>query len=190
LNQSQSTLSSGNCTLAKQTLGQYAGHGLQDTGHLVEYDVVSLVESHPRFSQHLRDPCGNTDVGGGACRNIGLRTRPTQHRTNAVTMAIQDCVERTMEGSEIRGFNLHDIDGTRLDEEAYIFSCIRPFVGNNCNLTPAPSGTGVFGAIRTSSGFAGFTHPYARFLQIKQHRFGLTASLHMPRRIVQILLFS
>jgi hypothetical protein len=50
----------------------------------------------------------------------------------------------------------------------------------------SPSGTGVFGPIHTSSGFAGFTHQYARFLQVKQHRFGFTALLRMPRRIVQV----
>ncbi|WP_138721042.1 helix-turn-helix transcriptional regulator, partial [Paraburkholderia kururiensis] len=42
--------------------------------------------------------------------------------------------------------------------------------------------------IHTSSGFAGFTHQYARFLQIQQHRFGFTALLHTPRTIIQVRL--
>ncbi|WP_242468369.1 hypothetical protein [Burkholderia plantarii] len=49
----------------------------------------------------------------------------------------------------------------------------------------SPSGIGVFGPIHTSSGFAGFTHQYACILQIEQHRFGLTAFLRKPSRIVQ-----
>ncbi|WP_232448201.1 hypothetical protein, partial [Burkholderia ubonensis] len=48
----------------------------------------------------------------------------------------------------------------------------------------------VFGPIHTSSGFAGFAHQYACFLQIQQHRFVLTALLRMPRRIVQIRLLN
>jgi hypothetical protein len=49
----------------------------------------------------------------------------------------------------------------------------------------SPSGTGVFGPIHTSSGFAGFAHQYACFLQIQQYRFGFTGLLRPPRSIVQ-----
>ncbi|WP_231748378.1 hypothetical protein, partial [Burkholderia sp. ABCPW 14] len=43
--------------------------------------------------------------------------------------------------------------------------------------------------IHTSSGFAGFTRQYACFLQIQQHRFGITAFPYKPSRIVQVRLF-
>ncbi|MDN7673162.1 hypothetical protein QZM22_11690, partial [Burkholderia oklahomensis] len=49
----------------------------------------------------------------------------------------------------------------------------------------SPSVIGVFGPIQTSSKFAGISRQYASFLQIQQHRFGISTFLHMHRRIVQ-----
>ncbi|MDN7676774.1 hypothetical protein QZM22_30990, partial [Burkholderia oklahomensis] len=43
--------------------------------------------------------------------------------------------------------------------------------------------------IQTSSKFAGISRQYASFLQIQQHRFGISTFLHMHRRIVQGRLF-
>ncbi|MGT2473677.1 ATP-dependent nuclease [Paraburkholderia terrae] len=63
--------------------------------------------------------------------------------------------------------------------------CFRLICSRSGCRKKSPSFTGVFGPIRTSPEFAGFSRQFARFLQISQHNFGLKAPLHEARRFVQ-----
>lgn len=84
----------------------------QGAAHLVENDVEAFVEAHPRFSQHLRDTSGYTDVGCCTGRQVSLRARATQGRADSMLMTVKNRINGIVDRAQIRGFDLNQIRGS------------------------------------------------------------------------------
>src|SRR5665647_154710 len=102
----------------------------QSTIHLVGDDGETLVYSHPRLREHLRDTGGNADVNRGARRAVGFCAASAEHSANRVRLAVQDRVERVVDRPEVGCLDLHQVGGLRGNEQVDVFCCIRPLIGD------------------------------------------------------------